>query len=235
MLEISNLDAGYSYLQVLWDVSFNVNEGEVVALIGPNGAGKTTTLKSILGIVKPWKGKIKFLGQDITLHPTHKLAKLGLAFVTEERNLFSGMTVMENLLMGAFTIRNRKEVNHTLDYVFSLFPRLEERKKQYAATMSGGERQMLAIARALMSNPKMLLLDEPSMGLSPQNVMVVFDAIKKLRSESVTVLIVEQNVNTTLKMADRAYVLEQGRIVMEGQSQDMLNNEHVKNMYLGVA
>lgn len=235
MLEINNLDAGYSYLQVLWDVSFKVNEGEVVALIGPNGAGKTTTLKSILGIVRPWKGKISFLGQDITGLPTHRLAKLGLAFVTEERNLFSGMTVMENLLMGAYTIRNKKEVNRTLEYVFTLFPRLAERKKQYAATMSGGERQMLAIARALMSNPKMLLLDEPSMGLSPQNVLAVFEAIMKLRSESVTVLIVEQNVNTTLKMADRAYVLEQGRIVIEGKCEDMLNNDHVKNTYLGVA
>jgi len=235
LLEINNLDAGYSYLQVLWDVSFKVNEGEVVALIGPNGAGKTTTLKSILGIVRPWKGKISFLGQDITGLPTHRLAKLGLAFVTEERNLFSGMTVMENLLMGAYTIRNKKEVNRTLEYVFTLFPRLAERKKQYAATMSGGERQMLAIARALMSNPKMLLLDEPSMGLSPQNVLAVFEAIMKLRSESVTVLIVEQNVNTTLKMADRAYVLEQGRIVIEGKCEDMLNNDHVKNTYLGVA
>lgn len=235
MLEISDLNAGYGYLQVLWNVSFKVEQGQVVALIGPNGAGKTTTLKSILGIVKPWGGKINFLGQDITGIPTHKLAKLGLAFVTEERNLFSAMTVMENLLMGAYTIRDRREINRNLEYVFSLFPRLAERKKQYAATMSGGERQMLAIARALMSNPKMLLLDEPSMGLSPQNVLVVFEAIRKLKSENVTVLIVEQNVNTTLQMSDRAYVLEQGRIVMEGKSQDMLNNDHVKNAYLGVA
>ncbi|MGB9826010.1 MAG: ABC transporter ATP-binding protein [Desulfofundulus sp.] len=235
MLEVNNLDAGYSYLQVLWDVSFKVNEGEVVTLIGPNGAGKTTTLKSIMGIVKPWRGKISFLGEDITGHPPHKLAKLGLSFVTEERNLFLAMNVMENLLMGAYTIRDKKEVNRNLEYVFTLFPRLAERKKQYAATMSGGERQMLAIARALMSSPKMLLLDEPSMGLSPQNVLVVFNAINKLKSEKVTVLIVEQNVTTTLKMSDRAYVLEHGRIVMEGKCHDMLNNDHVKKMYLGVA
>jgi branched-chain amino acid transport system ATP-binding protein len=235
MLEISNLETGYSYLQVLWGVSLNVNEGEVVALIGPNGAGKTTTLNSILGIVKAWKGTINFMGQDITGLPTHKLAKLGLAFVTEKRNLFAGMTVLENLLMGAFIMNDKKEIDRTLDYVFSIFPRLAERRKQYAATMSGGERQMLAIARALMSNPKMLLLDEPSMGLAPQNVAAVFEAIKKLRAESVTVMIVEQNVNTTLKIADRAYVLEQGKIVMDGKSEEMLSNDHVKNMYLGVA
>lgn len=235
MLEISNLETGYSYLQVLWGVSLNVNEGEVVALIGPNGAGKTTTLNSILGIVKAWKGTINFMGQDITGLPTHKLAKLGLAFVTEKRNLFAGMTVLENLLMGAFIMNDKKEIDRTLDYVFSLSPRLAERRKQYAATMSGGERQMLAIARALMSNPKMLLLDEPSMGLAPQNVAAVFEAIKKLRAESVTVMIVEQNVNTTLKIADRAYVLEQGKIVMDGKSEEMLSNDHVKNMYLGVA
>jgi branched-chain amino acid transport system ATP-binding protein len=235
LLEISNLNTGYSYLQVLWDVSLTVNQDEIVALIGPNGAGKTTTLKNILGIVKTWSGRIIFMGQDITGVPTHKLSKLGLAFVTEERNLFSGMTVLENLLMGAYNIRNKNEVNHNLEHVFGMFPRLEERKKQYAATMSGGERQMLAIARALMSKPKMLLLDEPSMGLSPQNVAVVFDAIMKLRQENVTVLIVEQNVNTTLEIADRAYVLEQGRIAMEGQASELLANDHVKNMYLGVA
>ncbi len=146
MLEVNNLETGYSYLQVLWNVSLKVEQSEVVALIGPNGAGKTTILRSIMGIVKPWKGSVKFLGQDITGRQTHELAKMGLAFVTEDRNLFSGMTVMENLLMGGFTIRSKEKFNKTLDYVLSLFPRLEERKKQYAATMSGGERQMLAIA-----------------------------------------------------------------------------------------
>lgn len=235
MLEISHLQAGYSYLQVLWDVSLKIGEGEVVALIGPNGAGKTTTLKSIMGIIKPWKGTVKFLDKDITGLPTHQLTKLGLSFVTEHRNLFPAMTVYDNLLMGAYSINDKKEIADNLDYIFNLFPRLAERKKQYAATMSGGERQMLAIARGLMSKPKMLLLDEPSMGLAPQNVVAVFETIMKLRSESVTVLIVEQNVNTTLKIADRAYVLEQGRIVMEGKSSDLLRDDHVKNMYLGVA
>lgn len=235
MLEVNNLDAGYSYLQVLWDVSLKVDQGEVVALIGPNGAGKTTTLRSIMGIIKPWKGDVSFLGQDITDHQTHELAKMGLAFVTEDRNLFSGMTVMENLQMGGFTIRNKEEFRKTFEYVFTLFPRLEERKKQYAATMSGGERQMLAIARALMLSPKLLILDEPSMGLSPKNADIVFDAILKLKSENVTVMLVEQNVNTTLEIADRAYVLENGVIVMEGKGKEMLDNEHIKNMYLGVA
>jgi branched-chain amino acid transport system ATP-binding protein len=235
LLEISNLDAGYNYLQVLWGVSLKIEAGEVVALIGPNGAGKTTTLKSIFGLIKPWKGKITFLGQDITNIKTNKMSELGLSFVPETRNLFSGMTVYENLLMGAFTMKDKKEVEQTLDYVFSLFPRLAERRKQYAATMSGGERQMLAIARALMCKPKMLVLDEPSMGLAPQNTVAVFKAIRKLSTEAVTVLIVEQNVNTTLQIANRAYVLEQGRVVMEGNSQEMLSNDHVKNMYLGIA
>lgn len=235
MLEVNNLNAGYSYLQVLWDVSFKVEAGGVVALIGPNGAGKTTTLRSIMGIVKPWGGSINFLGQNITGRQTHEIARLGISLVTEETNLFTGMSVMENLQMGGLTIRNKQEFNKTLDYVFSLFPRLAERKKQYAATMSGGERQMLAIARALMSNPKLLILDEPSMGLSPQNVDIVFNTIMKLKSEGVTVLLVEQNVNTTLEISDRAYVLENGRIVMEGKGKELLDNEYIKNMYLGVA
>lgn len=235
MLEVNNLNSGYGYLQVLWDVSLKVEHGEVVALIGPNGAGKTTTLRSIMGIVKPWKGSVSFLGQNITGLQTHEIAQMGIALVTEETNLFTGMNVMENLQMGGLTIRNKQQFNKTLDYVFSLFPRLAERKKQYAATMSGGERQMLAIARALMSNPKLLILDEPSMGLSPQNVDIVFNTIMKLKSEGVTVLLVEQNVNTTLEISDRAYVLENGKIVMDGKGEELLNNEYIKNMYLGVA
>lgn len=235
MLEVSNIEAGYGQLQVLWDVSLKVSEGEVVALLGSNGAGKTTTLKSIMNLVQVRKGSIKFLGQEITGLPIHHLTKMGLAFVPEERNLFQAMTVLENLLLGAYTIRDRKTIEQTLEYVFTLFPRLAERKNQYAGTMSGGERQMLAIARGLMSNPKMLLLDEPSMGLAPKNVVLVFETIMKLRSEMVTVLIVEQNVNTTLKVADRAYVMEQGRVVMEGLSSELASNEHVKKTYLGIA
>lgn len=235
MLEISGIDASYDKLQVLWDVSMHVGIGEIVAVLGPNGAGKTTMLKSVMNLVAVNKGNIKFLGQDITGKPIHELTKLGLAFVPEERHLFPAMTVMENLLLGAYTIRNKKVVKEAFNRVFDLFPRLDERKKQYAGTMSGGERQMLAIARGIMSNPKMLILDEPSMGLAPQNVLAVFETIKKLSSEKVTVLIVEQNVNTTLTVANRAYVMEQGRIVMEGPSSQLQENDHIRKMYMGIA
>jgi len=235
MLEISGIDASYGNLQVLWDVSLNIGEGEIVAVLGPNGSGKTTMLKSIMNLVSVKKGKIMFLGQDITGKPIHELTKVGLAFVPEERNLFPAMTVMENLLLGAYTIRNKKIIKETFNRVFELFPRLAERKKQYAGTMSGGERQMLAIARGIMSNPKMLILDEPSMGLAPQNVLAVFETIKKLSVEKVTVLIVEQNVNTTLTVADRAYVMEQGRIVMEGSSSQLQGDDHIRKMYTGIA
>lgn len=234
MLEINNLDVSYGYLQVIWGVSAKVSEGEIVAILGPNGAGKTTLLKSVMGLVPVQKGRVTFMGQDITNKPTYSLTKLGLAFVPEERNLFQAMTVKENLVMGAYTVKDKEKIKKQLDYVYSLFPRLAERTKQLAGTMSGGERQMLAIARGLMSDPKMLILDEPSMGLSPQNVQLVFDTIAKLRSEKVTVVIVEQNVNTTLELADRAYVLEQGRIVLEGTSQELTSNDRVREMYLGI-
>ncbi len=234
MLEIKNLDVSYGYLQVIWDVSLKIEEGEVVAILGPNGAGKTTLLKTVMGLISPIGGSVHFLGQDITSLQTFNMIKLGLAFVPEERNLFQAMTVYENLVLGAYSIRDKKQIEDALDYVFTLFPRLAERKKQLAGTMSGGERQMLAIARGLMSRPKMLILDEPSMGLSPMNVAAVFDTITKLSSEKTTIVIVEQNVNTTLSIADRAYVLEQGRIVMEGSNTELLSNERVKEMYLGI-
>lgn len=234
MLQIQNLSVSYGYLQVIWDVSLNVKESEVVAILGPNGAGKTTLLKTVMGLLPPQQGHVYFLDNEITNRPTFGLTKLGLAFVPEERNLFQSMTVKENLILGAYTIRDKKTVNNKLEYVYALFPRLAERKKQLAGTMSGGERQMLAIARGLMSGPKMLILDEPSMGLSPHNVQLVFETIIKLRSEKVTVVIVEQNVNTTLKIADRAYVLEQGRIVLEGTSEELTSNDRVREMYMGI-
>lgn len=235
MLEVDNLEVSYGYLQIIWGLSVKISEGEIVAMLGPNGAGKTTTLKSIVGIVPPKNGTIKFMGQDIVGKPTHLLTKMGLVFIPEERNLFSAMTVQENLLMGAYTIRDKQKIARNLEYMYRLFPRLEERRSQLAGTMSGGERQMLAIARGLMCNPRMVLLDEPSMGLSPENVVAVFETIKKLRSENVTVLIVEQNVDTTLKFADRAYVMEQGRIAMHSTSENLLRNDHVRKMYLGLA
>lgn len=233
MLELDDIHASYGYLQILWGISIKVNEAEIVAILGSNGAGKTTTLKSIMGLIDITKGKVKFLGEDITKTPPPELTQKGIAFVPEERDIFPAMTVNENLLLGAYTLKNRNEIENNLRYVFDLFPRLAERKKQYAGTLSGGEQQMLAIARGLMSEPKLLILDEPSIGLSPQNVNIVFDTINKLRKEKVTVLIVEQNVNTTLSIADRAYVMEQGKIVIEGTSAELRSNEQVKKVYLG--
>ena len=235
MLEVKNLNVGYGYLQIIWDLSINISKGEMVAILGPNGAGKTTILKCINGIIPPMNGSVKFMGDDITGMPSHLLVKKGLAFISEERNLFLSMSVRDNLLMGAYTIKDRVRINRNLDYVYDLFPRLKERQPQLAGTMSGGERQMLAIARGLMCNPKMIILDEPSMGLSPENVAAVFETIEKLKNENVTVLIVEQNVDTTLKFAERAYVMEHGRVAMEDVSAALLGNDHIRKMYLGIA
>jgi branched-chain amino acid transport system ATP-binding protein len=234
VLEVEGLSVGYGYLQVIWDLSFNVNQSEVVAILGLNGAGKTTTLKAIAGLLSPIGGKIRLNGDDITGLQANEVVRRGLAFIPEERNLFEGMSVYENLILGAYIIKDSKKVSRTLDYVYSLFPRLADRKRQLVGTMSGGERQMVAIARGLMSSPQLVMLDEPSMGLSPQNVRVVFDAIATLREQQVTVVIVEQNVADTLEASDRAYVMEQGRIVMEGQSHELLHDDYVMRRYLGI-
>ena len=234
MLEVQNLNVSYGRLQIIWGISLKIDQGEMVALLGPNGSGKTTALKSVTGLLPSTSGSIRFFDHDITGMPTHLLAKLGLAFIPEERNLFSAMSVEDNLLMGAFTIHDKARIARNLDYVYDLFPRLKQRKVQLAGTMSGGERQMLAIARGLMSNPRLILLDEPSMGLSPENVVAVFETIQKLRDENVTVLLVEQNVDTTLKFADRAYVMENGRIAMQDTSANLLKDDHVRRMYLGI-
>ncbi|MGL4209702.1 MAG: ABC transporter ATP-binding protein [Candidatus Adiutrix sp.] len=234
MLRIENLNVGYGHLQILRDVSLNVKVGEIVAILGPNGAGKTTLLKSIMGLIPPMSGKVFFQGQDVTGHPTFELSRQGIAFVPEERNIFPAMNVEENLLLGAYFNTDKELIKQYLGHVYEMFPRLHERRKQLAGTMSGGERQMLAIGRGLMSNPHLVILDEPSMGLSPTNVLVVFDTIVKLVAQDVTIMIVEQNVNTTLGVATRAYVMEQGRVVMEGASAELANNDHVKKMYLGL-
>ena len=234
MLKLDNINAGYGYLQVLWDVSFEVEKGKIVAILGLNGAGKTTTLKTISGVIRPTSGSISFDGGDITGSKPHELVKKGLVFIPEERNLFSGMSVYENLVMGAYIVRDRADVKRTLQYVYSLFPRLEERRKQLVGTMSGGERQMVAVARGLMSSPKLVMLDEPSMGLSPQNVVIVFESIMKLRDEGVTVIIVEQNVNTTLKIADYAYIMDHGSIVLSGTGEELASDDNVQKMYLGL-
>ena len=234
MLELKKLDSGYDFLQVLWDVSLVVEDGEFIALIGPNGAGKSTTLRTIAGLIKPKGGDILFNGESIKNKPPHIISRMGISYVSEALNLFTDMSVQENLMLGAYAVKEKETQLKTLDYIYELFPRLKERKDQLAGTMSGGERKMLAIARGMMSNPTLMLVDEPSLGLQPNLTYQVFDALLKLRKQGVTILLVEQNVNATLDFTDRAYILEQGKIVMSGPSPEMKANEHVRNAYLGI-
>jgi branched-chain amino acid transport system ATP-binding protein len=233
LLEVKNLQAGYGCLQVLWDVSLTVAEGEFVALIGANGAGKTTTLRAMAGLIRPQSGEVQFLGQSLTGLAPHLISRRGLSFVTEELNLFEAMSVRENLLLGAYFRRDSQKIKGTLDYVFQLFPVLEKRHAQLAGTLSGGERRMLALGRGLMSDPRLLLVDEPSLGLAPLMVNTVFEALKTLHQQGVTLLLVEQNVNTTLHLADKAYVLERGNVVLQGPSAELLENPYLKDTYLG--
>jgi branched-chain amino acid transport system ATP-binding protein len=234
MLEVKNVDVFYGDVQVLWDVSFNVQKGEVVALIGANGSGKTTSLNTISSILKPRKGAVTYEGQALHTRAPYDLVGLGIAHVPEARRLFPEMTVKENLLLGALTPEAKKTRPEMLEKVYGIFPRLKEREKQAAGTMSGGEQQMCAIARGLMSKPRLLMLDEPSLGLSPILVSDIFRVIQEVHDAGVTVLLVEQNVFKSLAIADRAYVLENGRIVLEGKGKDLLNDAHVKEAYLGV-
>ena len=234
VLEVRDIDVFYGELQALWGVSLDIEEGELVALVGSNGAGKTTTLRTISGLLKPAKGYIKFMGKDITGWPPHKIAEAGIAHVPEGRQLFPKLTVMENLKMGAYTKKAREKIEDSLEFVFSLFPRLKERKNQLAGTMSGGERQMLAIARGLMLRPKLLMLDEPSLGLAPKLVLKVMDTLKRLHEEGLTILLVEQNVKYALELADRGYVLETGRVIMHGTGKELLENPKIKSAYLGL-
>jgi branched-chain amino acid transport system ATP-binding protein len=234
MLEVKNVDVLYGDVQVLWDVSFNVQKGEIVALIGANGSGKTTCLNTVSSILKPRKGSVMYEGQPLHTRAPHDLVGLGIAHVPEARRLFPEMTVKENLLLGALTPEAKKARPEMLEKVYGIFPRLKEREKQAAGTMSGGEQQMCAIARGLMSKPRLLMLDEPSLGLSPILVTDIFRVITEVHDAGVTVLLIEQNVFKTLGIADRAYVLENGRVVLEGKGKDLLNDEHVKKAYLGV-
>jgi branched-chain amino acid transport system ATP-binding protein len=234
MLDVKGVDVFYGDVQVLWDVSFSVQKGEIVALIGANGSGKTTSLNTISSILKPKKGAVTYEGQELHTRAPHDLVGLGIAHVPEARRLFPEMTVKENLLLGALTPEAKKARPEMLEKVYGIFPRLKEREKQAAGTMSGGEQQMCAIARGLMSKPRLLMLDEPSLGLSPILVADIFRVIQEVHDVGVTVLLVEQNVFKSLAIADRAYVLENGRIVLEGKGKDLLNDAHVKEAYLGV-
>ena len=234
VLTVEGLNVAYGKVQVLWDVSFHVDQGESVCIIGPNGAGKTTTLLTVAGILKPLSGKITFDGEDVTGLPAWELAERGIALVPEGRRIFPNLTVLENLLAGAYMKRCRDTLGENLEMVFDLFPRLKERKNQVARTLSGGEAQMLAIARALITNPKLLMLDEPSMGLAPILVAKVFESIQKLRERGVTILLVEQHVPVALKVSDRAYVLENGKIVLSGTSEEVAKNEKIRAHYLGL-
>jgi branched-chain amino acid transport system ATP-binding protein len=234
VLEIKNIDVFYDDVQVIWDVSFEVNKGEIVALIGANGAGKSTVLKTISGILRPKKGEISFEKNSIYKMDAYRLIELGIAHVPEARRLFVEMTVEENLDMGSLRGEARAQRKKTKEIVFELLPRLRERRRQLAGTLSGGEQQMLAVGRGLMSLPKLQMFDEPSLGLGPILVREIFNTIKKIKKEGTTVLIVEQNVKQTLGIADRANVLENGRITLRGTGESLLNNEHVKTAYLGV-
>jgi branched-chain amino acid transport system ATP-binding protein len=234
LLQVTDLQAGYGALQVLWDVSLSVAEGEFVALIGPNGAGKTSTLRAIAGLIKPSNGEIRFRGESIGGQRTNRIARLGMSFVTEELDLFENMSVRENLILGAYARRDKQQVEKTLDTVLELFPVFAERQRQLAGTLSGGERKMLAIGRGLMSDPRLIMVDEPSLGLAPRLAVTVFEALRELHRSDVTILLVEQNVNTTLHITDRCYVLEHGRVVLEGASADLLENAYLRETYLGI-
>jgi branched-chain amino acid transport system ATP-binding protein len=234
MLEIDKINTGYGGIQVLWDISLKVDEGEFVAIVGANGAGKSTLLKTIAGIHGQTSGTIIFESERIEALLAHSVVARGIAMVPEGRRLFPYMTVRENLEMGAFTVKDQEKVQQNMKWVFGLFPKLEERQKQVAGTFSGGEQQMLTIGRALMSRPRFLMLDEPSLGLQPNIVSNVFESMKILHNEGVTILLVEQNVRKSLEIAQRGYVLEHGHVVMSGVSGELLQDEGVRKAYLGI-
>ena len=233
MLEIHDLHVHYGVIEAIKGIDFEVNQGEVIALIGANGAGKTTTLHTITGLINASSGSVIYNGVDISKVPAHKIVSMGMAHVPEGRRVFANLTVLQNLKMGAYTRKDKEEIGRNLEMVFRRFPRLKERQSQMSGTLSGGEQQMLAMGRALMSSPSIILMDEPSMGLSPIFVNEIFDIIEKVKADGTTVLLVEQNAKKALSIADRAYVLETGKIVMTGPAGELLNNEDIKKAYLG--
>ena len=233
LLEIKDLEVSYGIIKAIKGISFDVNEGEVIALIGANGAGKTTILHTITGLIMADRGTVQFEGKEITKVPAHKIVGMGMAHVPEGRRVFANLTVLQNLKMGAYTRKDKNEIEQTLETVYTRFPRLKERQNQMAGTLSGGEQQMLAMGRALMSHPKIILMDEPSMGLSPIFVNEIFDIIQSVSASGTTVLLVEQNARKALSIADRAYVLETGNVVLEGKADELLHNDAIKKAYLG--
>ena len=233
LLEVNNLEVYYGVICALKGISFHVNEGEIVSLIGANGAGKTTMMQSTVGIIPKRRGSVIFDGQDITKTPCHKIVQLGMTQVPEGRRIFQELSVYENLMMGAYTVKDQQKFKAELDKVYELFPRLAERRKQIAGTLSGGEQQMLAMSRALMINPKLLMLDEPSMGLAPILVDQIFSIIKDLHAAGTTILLVEQNASKALEISDRAYVLETGKITLSGTGKELMQSSEVQKAYLG--
>jgi branched-chain amino acid transport system ATP-binding protein len=235
LLEVTSLNAGYGFLQILRDVSICLDEGEYVCLVGPNGAGKSTTMKSIAGMLKPMSGSIRFASEELAGLPGYKVSRKGIAYVSEGMNLFTQMTVKENLLLGAYLERDKQKIQNRLHSIYELFPRLVERRDQLSGTLSGGERKMLSLGRGLMGSPRLLLVDEPSFGLAPQMTETVFAALDILnKEENLSILLVEQNVTMTLEHSQRGYVMEHGKVTIQGSSQELNNNEHVRKAYLGV-
>ena len=234
MLEVENLSSGYGTVQILWDVSFRINEKEIICIIGPNGAGKTTLVRTIAGLLPAKTGTIRFKGENIEKTPPYEIVKKGLTLIPEGREIFPRLTVDENMRLGAYTINDKSKVAELKERVYQIFPILKKKEKVLAQTLSGGEQQMLVIGRSLMSNPKLLILDEPSLGLAPIIVEKVLDTLEMINDDGVTILLVEQNIRDSLNIANRAYVLEEGKIIIEGEGRELLNNEHIKEVYLGV-
>ncbi len=234
MLEVQNISAAYGMVQILSDVSFKVNEKEIVSIIGPNGAGKTTLVKTIMGFLKPKTGSIRFKGDSISDLSTYDIVKKGITMIPEGREIFPRMTVEENLMLGAYSVQDKAQLKEGKQRAYDLFPVLKKKEKAQAQTLSGGEQQMLVICRSLMSNPKFLILDEPSLGLAPIIVEKVLDTVRTINDEGVTILLVEQNIHDSLNVADRGYVLEEGKIILEGKSRELLSNSHIKEVYLGL-
>lgn len=234
MLEVENVSAAYGLIQILWDVSFKIREKEIVSIIGPNGAGKTTLVKTIMGLLPAKNGTIRFKGENIEKLPPYEIVKKGVTLIPEGREIFPRMTVEENMLLGAYTINDKNAVKESKERIYQIFPVLKKKEKALAQTLSGGEQQMLVICRSLMSNPELLILDEPSLGLAPIIVGKVLDTLRKINEEGGTILLVEQNIRDSLNIADRGYVLEEGKIIIEGKGRELLSNDHIKEVYLGI-